>query len=303
VIKNVAPFVMGEDRSLSEDPIDTQSAWPTGSVHMRTTAAHGRCERRLVGGELAIGICSQNPGSAVQWWLDGKPVLDKIWASACGSRDLIILPPGREFLGRCRGSGQGLWIFIDPRSIRDDDRVKSFAEKARVDCSWAKDHLARTIVTELANECDNGFPRGPMFLETASTALVVQLAYVLDGTVPRLEPICALSAPKLRLVMEYMESNLDRNVTLTELAALVDLTPRYFCAVFKQATGRPPHQFQIEQRVERAKSLLRQPPVSVTDIALMVGFSSQSHLNAYFRRIVGVTPARYRAAILQNKPH
>jgi AraC family transcriptional regulator len=113
----------------------------------------------------------------------------------------------------------------------------------------------------------------------------------------------ALSAQKLRLVIEYIESHLDRNVRLAELAALVDLTPRYFCAVFKRAIGRPPHQFQIEQRIERAKSLLRQPPVSLTDVALMVGFSSQSHLNAYFRRIVGVTPARYRAAILQNKPH
>jgi AraC family transcriptional regulator len=302
-MKNLANFVLGEDRSLSKDPIDTQFAWASGSVHMRRTAAQGRCERRLVRDELAIGICFQNAGSAAQWWLDGKPVLDRIWTSVRGSHDLVILPPGLEFLGRCRGSGQGLWIFIDPQSISDDSRVKSFAEKARVDCSWAKDHLSWAIVTELANECENGFPRGPMFLETASTALVAQLAYVLDGRPPRVEPFCALSAPKLRLVMEYMESNLDRNVTLKELAALVDLTPRYFCAVFKQAIGRPPHQFQIEQRVERAKSLLRQPPISVTDVALMVGFSSQSHLNAYFRRIVGVTPARYRAAILQNKPH
>jgi AraC family transcriptional regulator len=302
-MKNVVNFAQDDDRSLSKDPIDTQFAWASGSVHMRRTAAQGRCERRLVRGELAIGICFQNAGSAAQWWLDGKPVLDRIWTSSRGSHDLIVLPPGREFLGRCRGSGQGLWIFIDPQSIGDNSRVKSFAEKARVDCSWAKDHLSRAIVTELTNECENGFPRGPMFLETASTALVAQLAYVLDGRPPRVEPFCALSAPKLRLVMEYMESNLDRNVTLTELAALVDLTPRYFCTVFKQAIGQPPHQFQIEQRVERAKSLLRQPPISVTDVALMVGFSSQSHLNAYFRRIVGVTPARYRAAILRNKPH
>jgi AraC family transcriptional regulator len=302
-MNRVANFVQEEGRSLSKDLIDTQFAWAGGSVHMRRTAAQGRCERRLIRGELAIGICFPNAGSAAQWWLDGKPVLERVWTSAGGPHDLVILPPGREFLGRGRGGGQCLWIFIDPPSISDDGRVKSFAERARVDCSWAKDHLSRAIVTELANECENGFPRGPMFLEAASTALVVQLAYVLDGRAPCAEPSYALSAPKLRLVMEYIESNLDRNVTLTELAALVGLTPRYFCTVFKQAIGRPPHQFQIEQRVERAKSLLRQPPVSVSDVALMVGFSSQSHLSAYFRRIVGVTPARYRAAILQNKPH
>jgi len=59
--------------------------------------------------------------------------------------------------------------------------------------------------------------------------------------------------------------------------------------------GRPPHQYQIELRIERAKSLLLRPAVTVSEIALMVGFSSQSHLNLCFRRMVGVTPARYRA--------
>jgi AraC family transcriptional regulator len=111
----------------------------------------------------------------------------------------------------------------------------------------------------------------------------------------------ALSEPKLSLVLEYIESNLDHNVMLAELAELVELTPRYFCEVFKRAMGRPPHQFQIEQRIERAKSLLHQPFVPLSDIALMVGFSSQSHLNVYFRRIVGVTPARYRTEALCAK--
>jgi AraC family transcriptional regulator len=113
----------------------------------------------------------------------------------------------------------------------------------------------------------------------------------------------ALSRRKLQLVLEYIDSNLDRNITLSELAGLVDLTPRYFCAAFKQTVGRPPHQFQLEQRVERAKSLLHQPLVSLIEVALTVGFSSQSHLNDYFRRMVGVTPARYRAEVLQKMPH
>lgn len=50
----------------------------------------------------------------------------------------------------------------------------------------------------------------------------------------------------LREIVDYIHSNLHRNVTLSELSALVHLTPRYFCGVFKQATGRPPHQYLIE---------------------------------------------------------
>jgi AraC family transcriptional regulator len=288
---------------VAAHPIDRQAEWASGSVHLRTMPANGRCERTVIRHELAIGICFQKPGSRVQWLLDGRPVLDKMWTSGSGSRDLIILPPGREFVGRCRGNGQGLWVFIEPQSIRDLDRISAFLDEPRIDCSWAKDRLSWAIATELRNECDNGFPRGAMFLESAATALLAQLAYVFHRAAPRNEPIGGLRSTNLRLVVEYIESNLDRNITLSELAALVQLTPRYFCAAFKQAMGRPPHQFQIEQRVERAKTLLCQVHLSLPEVALMVGFSSQSHLNEYFRRIVGVTPARYRAAILQNRHH
>jgi AraC family transcriptional regulator len=99
---------------------------------------------------------------------------------------------------------------------------------------------------------------------------------------------------KLKEVIGYIDSNLHRNVTLSELSSLVQLTPGYFCGAFKQAMGRPPHQYLIEQRVERARRLLADPELSVTDVALIVGFNSQSHMNNHFRRIVGVTPARYR---------
>jgi AraC family transcriptional regulator len=285
----------------SEVTSDVKFAWADGSVHLKTMSAEGRCEHKVVRKNLAIGICFQNPGSAVQWHLDGKSVLNKTWTSSGGSRDLIILPAGHEFVGRCRGSGQGLWLFIEPQSIDRNSRIKAFAEKARIDCSWAQDRLSWTIATELRNECRTGFPRGSMFVQAASMALLAQLAYVFDKAAPEVEPMRALSAPKLSLVLEYIESNLDHNVMLAELAGLVELTPRYFCEVFKRAMGRPPHQFQIEQRIERAKSLLHQPLVPLSDIALRVGFSSQSHLNVYFRRIVGVTPARYRTEALSAK--
>jgi AraC family transcriptional regulator len=65
--------------------------------------------------------------------------------------------------------------------------------------------------------------------------------------------------------------------------------------------GRPPHQFQIERRIERAKILLDESSIPLIDVALTVGFNSQSHLNEYFRRMVGVTPARYRTEMQQNR--
>jgi AraC family transcriptional regulator len=290
----------GDHLSHATD-MEEQFFWTSGSVLMKTQSADGRCQRDFLRNDLAIGICFQDPGSEVTWRLEGKPALAKTWASTSGSRDMIILPAGCELQCRCRGSGEGLWLFIDPQSITDDIRVKSFTEKATVDCSWTKDRLSWAIASELRKECRNGFPRGPMFLETAATVFLTQLAYVLDNVEPRFEPIRALSDIKLRTVIEYIESNLHRNITLSELASLVELTPRYFCGAFKEATGRPPHQFQIEQRVERAKTLLRDSCLALIEIALTVGFNSQSHLNGYFRRMTGVTPARYRAEVQDVK--
>jgi AraC family transcriptional regulator len=276
-------------------PLDVEFAWRGGSLHLRTQRALGRCERRIVREDLALGICFQYAGSAVRWHLDGQQVLDKVWRSNGSSPDLIVVPPGHEFVGCCSGDGQGLWLYVDPRVLSSSPEIEAFAQRARADASWSRDPLSRAIAIELRNECRDGFPRGRLFLESASTALLAQLAHVLDRAAPETTPARMLSKAKLTLVLDFIQSNLERNVALAELAALVGLTPRYFCELFRRTMGRPPHQYQIEQRIERAKSLLLRRAVTVSEIALMVGFSSQSHLNLCFRRIVGVTPARYRA--------
>jgi transcriptional regulator GlxA family with amidase domain len=117
------------------------------------------------------------------------------------------------------------------------------------------------------------------------------------------EQIRSLSNAKMEQIIEYIDSNLHRNVTLSELSALVQLTPGYFCSAFKQEMGRPPHRYLIEQRVERAQALLRDADLPLTEVALDCGFSSQSHMNNHFRRIIGVTPARYRTEMRVNKAH
>lgn len=281
---------------------EKQLSWPGGSLIMRTVRLE-HSSANLVRDDLAVGIILfAEPGGELTWRLDGRTLLNKTWTSRSGSHDLIVLPPGCELYDRFRGVGQGLWIFLDPETVAESSQVKAFAEKPTVDASWSQNKLAWSVISELKKECVAGFPRGPLFLENAATMFVTQLTYLLGDAAPRFEPTRALSDSKLRTVIDYFESNLHRNVTLSELSSLVDLTPRYFCAAFKQATGRPPHQFQIERRVERAKTLLLDEQLTLANVALMVGFSSQSHLNGCFRRIIGVTPARYRAEVLPRGP-
>jgi AraC family transcriptional regulator len=92
--------------------------------------------------------------------------------------------------------------------------------------------------------------------------------------------------------MEKLE--LMQDVSLTELAAIANLSPFYFARAFKQTTGLPPHHFQQRVRIERAKDLLTSTQLSVTDIALRVGYGSSQALARVFRGNVGTTPVEYR---------
>ena len=98
----------------------------------------------------------------------------------------------------------------------------------------------------------------------------------------------------MRRLIEYIEGNLEGNLSLEAMGAEVEISPLYLARAFKIAIGQSPHQYVISRRIERAKELLRNTDMAVVDVALAVGFSSQSHLSHWFVRQVGVSPASYR---------
>jgi AraC family transcriptional regulator len=107
-----------------------------------------------------------------------------------------------------------------------------------------------------------------------------------------------LADQRLRPVIDYIRRNLGDDVSLETLAALAGLSPNYFLAAFRQATGQTPHRYVTELRVARACELLRDPHRPITEVSLAVGFSSQSHLTEVFRRTMKTTPAAYRREVL-----
>jgi AraC family transcriptional regulator len=98
----------------------------------------------------------------------------------------------------------------------------------------------------------------------------------------------------LRLVSEYMDRHLNEKITVSELAALLDLTRSHFIRAFKQAAGMPPLQFVIRRRIERARELLAESGTSVAEVANRSGFGSPIQMTRAFRRIVGTTPSAIR---------
>lgn len=105
-----------------------------------------------------------------------------------------------------------------------------------------------------------------------------------------------LSERQILQVVEYINEHLDQDIKLTDLAALLTISESHFSHRFKQSIGITPYQYLLQQRIERAKQLLKQGDYSIADIALICGFNSHSHLSKQFRQLTGMTPRTYRAS-------
>jgi AraC family transcriptional regulator len=97
-----------------------------------------------------------------------------------------------------------------------------------------------------------------------------------------------------RLIEDYIEQNISRNITLDELANVSTCTPFQFARKFRAHYGTRPHDYVLKRKVEHACQHLRKDRLPLKEIALLSGFADQSHLNRVFRRYLNVTPAEYR---------
>jgi len=98
----------------------------------------------------------------------------------------------------------------------------------------------------------------------------------------------------LRGIQELIESRLDADLTLRELAAEIGYSRSHFLRMFRATTGMTPHRYVLKRRLERARQLFVQVEFSIAEIAIMCGFSSQAHLTLAFRKEYGLTPTEYR---------
>jgi AraC-like DNA-binding protein len=102
-----------------------------------------------------------------------------------------------------------------------------------------------------------------------------------------------LSPKTLRRVQDHIAANLGQKITNQALAQVAKLSPSHFARAFKDSQGVPPHRYILECRVKRTQELLA-TDLPLSEIAVEVGFSDQSHLTRWFRELVGVTPGSYR---------
>jgi len=105
---------------------------------------------------------------------------------------------------------------------------------------------------------------------------------------------------RIRRAVELMHARLDDDLSLKEIAAASYLSPFHFSRLFKKLTGATPHAYLAGQRVARARLLLAETDLSVTQISSRVGYTSPSHFTKAFRQATGLTPRAFRAALVSR---
>jgi AraC-like DNA-binding protein len=111
------------------------------------------------------------------------------------------------------------------------------------------------------------------------------------------KPQNGLAPVRLRRVREYIDAHLSEKMSLVTLARIACLSPNYFASAFKASTGLPPHRYVLQRRIEKAKELLSDKSLSVSEVVYMLGFPSQSHFTTTFRKLTGETPGAYRERV------
>lgn len=158
------------------------------------------------------------------------------------------------------------------------------------------DPLLEQLAITITNALRDGTVEDGLYVDSLAQMIAVHLArrHSPRSREVRGPGVGVVSGSKMRRLIDFVEENLDRDLSLETMAQEVGISPLYLPRAFKAAIGQSPHQYVLARRIERARVLLRDTDLPIVDVALSSGFSSQSHLSNWFVRMVGVSPAAYR---------
>lgn len=231
------------------------------------------------------------------------------------SRDIVWRGEGQRVASRTRAgtftliphAQDGRWDIDGPLEVSHvylpDARLQAAADQlapgkkieligrlAFEDCAAAR------LLEMLSQQAELSDPASRLFVEQAVDLLCTQLirGHSSYGALTIEPPRRGLADWQVRKVTAYMRDHLDEEVGLDELAGLLSLSRFHFATAFRLATGKTPHEWLVGERIGRARLMLENPDVPVTEIALAVGYQTPSSFAAAFRKLVGVTPTDFR---------
>ncbi|MBD2680477.1 MULTISPECIES: helix-turn-helix domain-containing protein [Nostoc] len=222
----------------------------------------------------------------------------KTYTGLYGKGDISITPAKTPFFARWDLEDHYLQIRIASGFIQSVARETIDTNPERLELVRefrTRDRHIESIAMMLLSELKQENLGERLYIESLANVLAVHLLRQYSAIKPRLAVYNGgLPERQLLQVLEYIDAHLHQDIKLADLAQLLSMSQFHFSHLFKQAMGIAPYQYLLQQRIERAKQLLKKSDRSIIEIALVCGFNSHSHLSKQFRQITGMTPKAYR---------
>jgi len=243
-----------------------------------------------------------NPFHEVNINLGGRLTTEKISANGTFVRtkgapgNLCLTPAGQPIGAFWDNTLDNMGISFDPNFVRQtaaENRFNASFEFAEI--YKKEDSLIQQIGLALLAEAESETPAGRLYAESLIQTLTLHLLKNYSTANLKQENLHGgLSGYKLRRVTEYINANLEEDLSLTEIAAVADLSQYHFARAFRTSTGHTPQQYLMQRRIERAKELLAKNDLPIVEISLRTGFKNQSHFTTLFRKYTKFTPKLWR---------
>jgi AraC family transcriptional regulator len=216
-----------------------------------------------------------------------------------GQGDISVTPAKTAFFARWDSEDRFLQIRIASEFIESVAREVLEMNPEQVEFTpefRTRDSQIEAMGMMLLAELQQENLGGRLYIDSLTNVLAVHLLRQYSALQPRLSTYQGgLPARQLAKVLDYINEYLDQDIRLTDLAQLLGMSQFHFSYLFKRSLGIPPYQYLLQQRIERAKQLLKQTDKSIVNIAFACGFNSHSHLTKQFRQLTGMTPKAFRA--------
>jgi AraC family transcriptional regulator len=208
---------------------------------------------------------------------------------------LCVLPAGVTGQWTMEAPADSLVLRLSPALVAETAhalRLKPTHTKIAPALRVRDPHL-EYIGWRLRTERAAGYPYGRVFLDSLAAAIAGRLLQRAGHHPTGVPHVSKRQLPKwrLRTVCDYIEANLDRDLSLEELANVAGFSVSHFKPLFRHAVGIPVHRYVVECRVERARQLLLQGDRPMSDIAIEAGFCHQTHMARCLRRVLGISSA------------
>lgn len=207
----------------------------------------------------------------------------------------IVIPPNARTWCRIEGEHRLRFLGVPPSVA---NRLMGRPENTPLDFGGLhtrqiQDPLIAHLMEAMWQEITRADPAAERFLEMALTTLLLRLQRLAEDACEPETRLKGLTRHQSALVIDHMRKALDQPLSLSRLAALVDLSPWHFARAFRQTHGLPPHEYLTRLRLEKAREMLRHTDFPISEIAQATGCSPQ-HLARRFRRHLGCSPSDYR---------